>query len=126
MRFYPEEQFRKNINEMISAIKSELPDAVIIISMTPPSLGTYNKELYNNYSGSTPTGEQWFYNAQYLNEFFEDYDEEANKVYLLPTYFVTPTADAYNSDCVSPELHPNEKAHFNWGYQLYSLLKYIG
>lgn len=126
MRIYPEEQFRKNINEMISAIKSELPDAVIIISMTPPSLGTYNKELYNNYPGSTPTGEQWFYNAQYLNEYFKDYDEEANKVYLLPTYFVTPTADAYNNDCVSPELHPNENAHFNWGYQLYSLLKYIG
>lgn len=126
LRIYPSEQFRKNVWSMIATLKSELPNAIIILSMTPPSLGCYNTDMYSDYQGGSPAGGNWFDNARYLNDCFAGYNERENSVYLLPTYFVTPTAEAYNSEAVSPELHPNETAHFNWGYQLYALLKYIG
>ena len=124
-RFYSEEQFRTNLWMLVSEIKKDLPDAAVIISMTPPSLGTYNGEFYDGYTGTAPAGDAWYRNAEYLNEFFSKYNEKANKVYLLPTYFVTPTAEAYDSDITMPDLHPTEKAHEKWAYQLYALLKYM-
>jgi len=59
-----------------------------------------------------------------------------NKTFLLPQFFVTPSAESYqviehadgsgnkSFKVIGDDLHPGYKAHANWGYQLYSLLKY--
>lgn len=123
--YYSEAVFRENLWKLVSEIKKELPNVVVIISMAPPSLGTYNAALYENCQAPMPTGEAWYRNAAYLNEYFDEYNEEENKIYLLPTYFVTPTVEAYNPSITGPTLHATAQGHFKWAYQLYSLLKYM-
>ena len=135
------ELFKSYLVEMINSIREELPNVYIIITLSPPIIGAWNPELYPSYENiPTPLHiERYYENANYWIEYFRDYDEIGNKTFLLPNYYVTPTAEGFKNieyidgagnkkyipygDGIS--IHPNYKAHANWGYQLYSLLKYI-
>ena len=126
--------------EITNAIKVELPNVNIIFVCSIPLLGLWNKDFYPNYLNvqNPSSADKYIANAQFLVDYYATIDEVTSKNYLLPQYFVTPTAEAINSveqidgarniyhtpHGVSNSPHPNQNAHANWGYQLYSLIKY--
>lgn len=132
--------FRDDYMAMINTIRSELPNAIIIMSLTPPVIGTYYPERYPSYIDIPQPNNNYAYNnAKYWVDYFDkNVNEENDKLFLMPTYFVTPSALAANVmpfqinngeklyKCIGAgyAIHPNSRAGFNWGYQLYSLIKY--
>lgn len=144
-------KYRANVLALINAIRTELPNAYIIIGLAIPSMGTWHPERYPDWI-DLPTPEQsyWYNNAKYWSNYFKSYDQEGNKVFLLEDYYFTPITDGFYcyrysdgflnntklQEAISTtyykkpygdgyKIHPNQKANFMHGYHLYSLLKYI-
>lgn len=141
--------------EMIGIIHSEHSDISIAIGI-PDSAGTYFPSLHPN-CGSECTfwndeknGQGTRHSQQYdimknLQSEFGQSSYESQKVYMLPFFFVTPTAEGVSNriaDMPDAEFnhlthsdfyehygwhastHMNAYGHMNWGYCLYSWLKY--
>jgi hypothetical protein len=88
--------YETDLLAFITELRSQLPSAYIIISLAPPLIGLWNKDWYPNYSNiPNPVAGDWFNNASYFANYFSSYDEVTNKTFLLPTYFTTPTAEAF-------------------------------
>ncbi|WP_242271011.1 SGNH/GDSL hydrolase family protein [Bacillus cereus group sp. BfR-BA-01425] len=141
--------FMQNLQYMIDAIKSELPDVVIGICMTPDKAGTFFPSRYSKILDIDRMSARMEYEAvKQMKTTFGDM--ESNNVYLIPLYFIQPTAwgkalqevsmpesllgePGYNQDSFrryrvlvdGPETHPGSQTHLAWGYQVYSWMKYV-
>ena len=132
------EAFQVYMKEWIAEIRAQLPNAHIFLVLSIPRIGLWNNKKYPNYQGvSSPYNlDKYIDNADNWISYFDSYDEVANNTFLLPQFFVTPSAESYKTiehvdasgdkayRVIGDDLHPGYKAHANWGYQLYALLKY--
>lgn len=131
-------EYHSNIKEIVASIRSELPTVKIIFAVSQPLIGLWDKTEYPNYINiPDPT---------YMTPYLENVEWmvnnksafEADNIYELPNYWVTPSAEAFTCATVSDgtttyyqpfgasqEPHPNAKTHWNYGYQLYAMLKYL-
>ena len=142
-------QFQNNIPNIISIIKNELPNVKIIL-MVNDAVCSYFPEEYPEYKEADITQSNGFSshlsNLSIFNYLKTTIENEVNNIYVLANLFTAPDAKSCptvvvnSSDSIgSNEIiqfnnqlyglgtyaHPNNKAHSAWGYQLYSLLKYI-
>jgi len=137
---------------MITTIKEEYPDVYVLLSL-PDTAGTYYPELFPEYIGEgddiysldfmTGTAKSAHDKMAYMNKDLMEIADEDNKIYYVPTYFASPLcygasireisevcylSNGKNKSFVQegglPYLHPNNAAHANWAYQIYSLIKY--
>lgn len=141
--------------EMISIIQKEYPNIIIGIGI-PDSAGTYFPSLHpscseectiwndtKNHQGSRH--EQQYKVMKDIQGEFATSDYESKNVYVLPFFYVTPTAEGVskrNANLPDAEYnimqdnnyfehygwhastHMNAYGHMNWGYCLYSWIKY--
>lgn len=139
-----EANWSSDIDLMIAEIKAEYPNMIVIIS-TIDAAGSYFPNKYpmfekNDINMLNDTLHTKMYNLLNSAKAKED---TANKIFYAPNYFIQPTAWSVASRGVNPpefianekfifrakmgsgnNFHPNTYAHANWGYQLYSLIKY--
>ena len=138
-----------NYNLFISRVKSVFPDAIIGLGV-PRVAGTFFPSKYPNIVDP----EIWKYDQGYNNNHvatlkvlinsFWNSTQEANKVFVLPTFWVNPAAEAFSSIYVnSPDVdlfdngdriempvgqrrdvHVGSKAQAAYAYQLYAWLKW--
>ena len=140
------------LNQMITTIKEEYPDIYVLLSL-PDTAGTYYPELFPEYIGESDdiysldfmngTAKSAHDKIAYMNKDLMEIADEDNKIYYVPTYFASPLcygasireisevcylSNGKNKSFVQegglPYLHPNNAAHANWAYQIYSLIKY--
>ena len=140
--------------EMVNTIKSEFPNMIIGIAI-PDAAGTYFPSLHPNCNYLctmwNDTGSQGSrHNQQYglqkmLQEYYGNEEQEENNIFILPFFFVAPTAESVALRTVNlpdaefaltsnnrfydhygwhASTHVNGIGHTNWGYSLYSWLKY--
>lgn len=140
--------------EMVDTIKSEFPDIVIGIAI-PDSAGTYFPSLHpkcdekctiwNDTGSQGSRHNQQFGLQKMLQEYYGTEEQENNKIYIVPFYYVAPTAECVSSRFVPmpdneyssvmdnefydnygwhASSHVNGIGHINWAYCLYSWLKY--
>lgn len=140
--------------QMVNTIKSEFPDMIIGIAI-PDAAGTYFPSLHPNCNylctiwndtGSQGSRHNQQYNLQkMLQEYYGTEEQEENNIYMLPFFFVAPTAESvalrtvplpdaeyaltsdnkfYDHYGWHASTHVNGIGQTNWGYSLYSWLKY--
>lgn len=141
--------------EMVNTIKTEFPNMIIGIAV-PDAAGTYFPSLHPNCdekctiwndTGSQGSRHNQQYNLQkMLQEYYGTQDnEDSRNVYMLPFFFVAPTAESvalrsvplpdadfsltrdntfYNNYGWHASTHVNGIGQTNWGYSLYSWIKY--
>lgn len=146
------DNYLSQLNQMITTIKEEYPDVYVLLSL-PDTAGTYYPELFPEYIGEgddiysldfmTGTAKSAHDKMAYMNKDLMEIADEDNKIYYVPTYFASPLcygasireisevcylSNGKNKSFVQegglPYLHPNNAAHANWAYQIYSLIKY--
>lgn len=149
LAYCDENTFIQNMNMFIAQIKSDLPNAIIAIVITPDDVGTMFPKRYNNIIDSLNVGERKFYSL--ASRLMTEYENrESENIYLVPFYFVQPTAwgqplyrvdmpesifglEGFQKDGflkyrplgIGANIHPGSQCHAAWGYQLYSWLKYV-
>ena len=140
--------------QMVNTIKSEFPDMIIGIAI-PDTAGTYFPSLHPNCNylctiwndtGSQGSRHNQQYNLQkMLQEYYGTEEQEQNNIFMLPFFFVAPTAESvalrtvplpdaeysitgnnkfYDHYGWHASPHVNGIGQTNWGYSLYSWLKY--
>lgn len=140
--------------QMVNTIKSEFPDMIIGIAI-PDAAGTYFPSLHPNCNylctiwndtGSQGSRHNQQYNLQkMLQEYYGTEEQEQNNIFMLPFFFVAPTAESvalrtvplpdaeysitgnnkfYDHYGWHASTHVNGIGQTNWGYSLYSWLKY--
>lgn len=143
--------------KMVDDIKTEHPNMIIGLTVSD-SAGTYFPSLHRHTgeelafwvdgtSGEQAGRHNTMFNC--MKNIIDEFDNETyenNNVYVLPFYFVQPTAEScamrvangpsYYFDLMKdsdhyitkygwcPTTHINGIGHANWAYQLYSWLKY--
>lgn len=142
--------------ELIQIIKTEYPNMIIGMVLSDTA-GTYFPSLHPNCNVermtmwadiSAPQGSR--HNQQYnlqkmFNQVWGSDEAEQNDIYLLPFFFVQPSAESFSMretdlpDAIfrltedhlyndaygwHPSTHINGIGHTNWAYQLYAWLKY--
>ena len=128
-------------DDVLARIRSELPDAYIIVCVTMPLFYCSHPELYTDYA--LPAVNQVFYVSRYMENvahwkaFIESNSD--GKILVMPQYNITPTVSSYKwleaegfdgrpmhmTKNEFGSAHPYKPAHVAWGYQLYALYKYI-
>ncbi|WP_088459430.1 hypothetical protein [Acinetobacter soli] len=136
--------------QMINTIRTEIPNAKIALVAMPVS-GTYFPSLHPNCSEKSIFWNDFDNivskrNQQYnLLKMFQENFTESNNVFIVPFFHSTPTAEAVasrKSNIIDGEyssvldskriehfgwganIHTNGLGHINWGYQLYSWIKW--
>ena len=139
--------------EMVNTIKSEFPNMIIGIAISDAA-GTYFPSLHPNCDSLCTmwkdVGTQGSrHNQQYklqkmLQEYYGTKEQEDNNIFMLPFFFVAPTAESvalrtvplpdaeyastnnkfYDHYGWHASTHVNGIGQINWGYSLYSWLKY--
>lgn len=136
-------KFLDNIKGFVATIRNELPDAFIGISMAPDYSGTLFPSKFTEFDNCNmdiPGHKLHYKNAEQLNNWISSINEDADKTYLISSYFVQPSAystpfveyaSAYNGGKsryvktgAGPDIHPNYLAADTWAYQMYSWIKY--
>ncbi|TCL06919.1 hypothetical protein [Sodalis ligni] len=132
----------------ISRVRASFPNAIIGLG-TPHVAGTYFPSKYPNVKNSAIWGYDQTYNnrqvntAQVLINNYWDSTTESNKIFVLPTMWVTPAGDAFSCAEVNDpftdittggvklmpvgqrsDVHVGSKAQAAYAYQLYSWLKW--
>lgn len=141
----PQQDYETNIDLLITAIKSEYPNMIVLISLIDAA-GTYWPEEYPeiDYAGGNLLNDSLHGKMYNLIAKGKSLHNPSNKVYFLPNYFIQPTglavtgrdimppeslADSryrmYAEHGAGPNYHPSTFAHAAWGYQLYALIKYV-
>lgn len=130
--------------------RKEIPNVKIIITDPMPLLGTWRMYNYADRDWiedglEAPNyGCEGSYYSDRLNKsrYWTKYEQYNDDVYIFPITWLTPTVEGWewdeykvgNSDKIIkrattkplPKEHPGTFTHSIWGYELYSLLKYIG
>ena len=136
--------------EIINIIKQELPNCKVIVGNPMPLLGSYYPDKYvdewiddsllrqlPNYGGEGNYLSTRLNSLKYYVK--KEKEDTTNSFYFMPQVVITPTIEGYEYDLVDngfkqmkkittqslPKEHPGTLAHKIWGYELYSLLKYI-
>ena len=141
--------------EMIGIIHDEHPDIYVAIGI-PDCAGTYFPSLHQNCGDECVIWNdnkhnqgsrhlQMYVVQKNIQEEFAKASYESDKVYMLPFFFVTPTAEGVSNRVANlpdaefnivknnnylvnygwySSTHMNAYGHMNWGYCLYSWLKY--
>ncbi len=151
MGYYPTDTFITNIQQFITAVKAELPNVVIGIALTPDNPGTFFKDRYPEIINmhSMSSGHSTTYNG--VKNIMQTFGNmESSGVYIIPNYFVQPTAwgcmlqgitltesllgvegfqqekfQRYRVLGSGITNHPGSNAHLAYAYQVYSWLKYV-
>lgn len=149
LAYCDENTFIQNMNTFISQVKSELPSVTIGIVITPDDVGSMFPKRYKNIIDCLKVGSRKFYSL--ASRLITEYgNKEAENIYLVPFYFVQPTAwgqplyrvdmpesifglEGFQNDSflkyrplgVGANIHPGSHCQAAWGYQLYSWLKYV-
>lgn len=130
------ENYKSNIGRVVDIIRKELPNVKIVL-MTIDETGTLFPTDYPSYNAN-----QIQYiglhdkNAKIYNYLRENVENERNGVYVFAAQFIMPTAEGFptienkgrfeqNPSVLAPHYHPNNRVHEEWGYALYSLIKYL-
>lgn len=137
--------FKDSLAQFISVVKAEIPTCKIGICIPPNNGGTIFPDRYPNVMNVDKVGlsNSYFVGASYdLAKIILDThaNREAESIYLIPNYFVQPTAysiplkksdvmcsleTVYEQAIDEPMVsHPNGEAHKAWAYQVYCWLKY--
>lgn len=140
--------FQTHIAPIITIIKAELPTAKIIL-MGNDCVGTAFPEDHPEYKEVDiydPFANFHGGNLEMVEYLMDTVENEGNGIFALANLFTAPDAKALSSiplvsaDSIESNeviqqsnqayglglyAHPNNRAHSAWGYQLYSLLKYI-
>ena len=130
--------------------RKEIPNVKIIITDPMPLLGTWKMYNYVDRDWIEDGLEEPNYRAQgaYYSDrmtksrYWSKYEQYNDDVYIFPITWITPTVEGWewdeyklgNSNKIIkrattqplPKEHPGTFTHSIWGYELYSLLKYIG
>lgn len=131
--------------------RTEIPGVKIIITDPMPLLGTWNVYDYVDngewvIDGLVEPNNRcqggYFSDRDTKSRYWTKYEQYNDDVYIFPITWLTPTVEGWewdsyklgNSDKVIkrattkplPTSHPGTFTHSIWGYELYSLLKYIG
>ncbi|WP_297928167.1 hypothetical protein [uncultured Coprobacter sp.] len=134
------EQYIENMKAIIYRIKEQYPDMIIGISL-PDAFGSYFPEFYPGYEFSAGMS---LYNDFLHQKVYEwtpqlmALEDVENKVFYIPNYFIQPAAEGVPHAVVetadgstikintydTSHYHPNNIAHYAWGYQIYAWLKY--
>jgi len=140
--------------QLINIIKTEYPNMIIALVLSDAG-GTYFPSLHPNCSKDmtiwNDNGDQGSRHTQQygvmdmLQKVYGNVASEANNIYMVPFYFVQPTAESCSMRRVNlpdavvdltkgnlfnttygwhASTHINGIGHINWGYQLYSWLKH--
>ena len=135
-------KFLSNIKEFVATVRAELPECFIGISIAPDYAGTLfpsNYPEFNNCKIDLNGHKSHYQNAKQLNEWIDTVNEVNDKLYLIPSYFVQPSAystpfiEYKNLDGIDrrliktgagPDIHPNYIASDSWAYQMYAWIKY--
>ncbi|MEW5569578.1 hypothetical protein [Rossellomorea marisflavi] len=143
------EKFLSNVKEFVSTVREQLPNAIIGINLTQDYAGTFFPSKFKEFDNCKINywGHDFHYkSAKLLLDWFKNKDEVAEKVFLIPNFFVQPSAysmpyikysnpEAEADDLLEgsvrlikygagPDIHPNYNANAAWAYQVYSWLKY--
>lgn len=137
--------FKDSLAQFISVVKAEIPTCKIGICIPPNNGGTIFPDRYPNVTNVDKIGlsNSYFVGTSYdLAKIILDThaNREAESIYLIPNYFVQPTAysiplkksdvmcsleTVYEQAIDEPMVsHPNGEAHKAWAYQAYCWLKY--
>jgi lysophospholipase L1-like esterase len=140
--FYRHDNHRLYYNGILANIRSELPNAKIIVMVTMPAVHTLHKEFYKNYDMIIGAPDINYANRYIANvEYWATYNNTDSNLFILPQYNITPTIESFKYKDVNPNIkaydhydgngtaygwaHPYKTAHIVWGYELYALVKYI-
>lgn len=136
--FNTQNAFTTNMQRFITAAKAELPNVKILIGITPDLNTTYFPERYPYIPGTIKRTDGTTWRSWASNIITNFGNMEANKVFLVPMYFVQPTAEGATLQNISEPggtpiyrpVAPQFGSHLGAGaqkavaYQLYSALKY--
>ena len=139
---------------MADIIQSQIPSCIVGFSLPDcpgtyfpefyPQYGNDSAERYPNsyYLNPAKSSHKTFMS---MNKKLMTLDDADNNRYYIPSYFISPTADSapcrknnfaswlssaddyhgFNVQGYSaPNLHPNNRAHAAWGYEMYAWIKY--
>ena len=129
--------YYSNMMEMITTIKTQLPNCVVGVLPIPDTAGTFYPEFYD-IDGAVHTDHSKRFDVykKMTHNILGAYNEDVDKVYVVPSYFTAPTARAYNLRNVNSvngdikqstfgdDIHVSHYAHDNWAYIIYSWIKY--
>lgn len=134
--------------QIISIIRTELPDCKIIIGAGMPIVGSWHIDRYVGKDWADPqgilTGPNYGWSDSAVNrmnlfKYFTDKAKHTDWLFYMPQPVITPTVEGYEYEEVPigtqtvkmvtnqslPKEHPGTHTHAIWGYELYCLLKYI-
>ena len=141
----------EEFEELVNIIKTEYPTMQIGIALCDssgtffPSLHPHTDEKCIVWNDTGSRHDKLFKLMDALQSRFCNEEDEANGIYLIPFFFVSPTAEGvssryaplpdaemnltennryYSSFGWVSSIHTNGYGHMNWGYSLYSWLKY--
>lgn len=129
-----ESEYIANMQLMLKSIKEEYSDMVIGISL-PRDYGTWFQEYYKDYVLNQYSNHGGLLNNKLIpwTPQLMALEDAENKIFYIPTYFVTPTAEAIPTTTINgikvtadddAGYHPNHIAHVAWGHQLFAWLLY--
>jgi lysophospholipase L1-like esterase len=129
-------------NDVLNVIRTECPNAYIIVCVTMPLIGCFHENLYTNYrivntNPKTPIYiSRYKINVEYWKNFIENNSD--THILVMPEWNITPTKDSFKWEKASNEsedyyytlnefgeAHPYVPAHNVYGYELYSMCQYI-
>ena len=140
--------------QLVNYIKTEFPSMIVGIAIPDaagtyfPSLHPKCSELCTiwNDTGSQGSRKAQQYGLQStLQSYYDNSTQESQNIYMVPFYYVAPSAESValrKTDIIDADFsvltdnshfnhfgwhastHVNGVGHINWGYQLYSWIKY--
>lgn len=143
-------KFIENEQKFINAVKAELPNVTIGICTVPDTPGTFFSERYPKILSDINMRVNRSEHEAVKRQLTAFDNRENENIYIIPNFFVQPTAWGFMLQDVSlpqsyleiegwqqeefrrykvlgdgPNNHLGSQAHTAWGYQVYSWLKYV-
>ena len=131
------QEYGSQISAMINRIKEEFPDMIIGLSLTDAfgsAFPKYYPECDFSYNAMTLQKNSLHYKCWAWNSVLQQLENPAKKIFYIPNYYVQPSAESVPYEISESGLrvpaydtshyHPNNNAHYAWGYQIYAWLKY--
>ena len=125
--------FIQNMGYIIAAIHEEYPSIIIGLSLLR-DFGMFFNQDYPLIVPNSSAFHGGLYNkTQGWIESYMALEDQANNVYYIPTFFVSPTGDSIPTYSIDDKevafradsgYHPNHKAHVEWGKEMFAWLAY--
>lgn len=131
--------YLENVQKVLTYMRTYYPE-IIVILMSIDETGTKFPSKYPNMDHSIMTSSYLHSKNLDIYRVMKSLEDENNNVFILPGHSIQPADDhphiwinghghiddfAIADPAVSgPTYHPNNIAHYAWGYALYSMIKY--